>query len=73
MNGEIIDAQWVIAESELPLVVDHRLYDISFYEKVDLTTWEEIVPREMVDKKIWVKGGVESIPGTEVVKDGARG
>ncbi|MFH1278527.1 MAG: hypothetical protein ABIK65_09125 [Candidatus Eisenbacteria bacterium] len=68
LNGERIDTQWVIAESELPLLVDHRLYDTSFYEKSDVTGWAKTVPRDVVDKKIWVNGGVESIPGIEVAE-----
>lgn len=65
LNGEQVETQWVIAESELPLVAGHRLYDISFYEKTDVSGWAEaVVPRDLVDVKVWLTGRVESIPGT---------
>lgn len=63
LNGEQTDVQWVLAESELPLVVDHRLYDTSFYEKPDVAAWATAMPRDLVDKKIWLTAeNIQSFP-----------
>jgi hypothetical protein len=69
LNGEKVDTRWVLGESELPLVVDHRLYDTSLYETVETAGWESGTPRNLVDEKIWVKATIESEP-IEVEADG---
>jgi len=60
MNGEEHLTDWVLAESELPLIIDHQLYDITFFEVVAVDEWGETVPRELVDGKIWTRAAVTS-------------
>ena len=61
MDGEKSETQWVLAESELPMLVDHQLYDTSTFQKIDVSGWEGDVPRELVDEKIWLSVKVRSV------------
>ncbi len=61
VDGEKSETEWILAESELPMLVDHQLYDTSTFQKVDASGWEGDVPRELVDEKIWLSVKVRSV------------
>lgn len=50
---------WVLADSELPTLMDRKVYNLDFFESVDLAGWKETPPAiGMVDKQILVNGNL---------------
>ncbi len=63
VNGNPRPVSFVLAESELPLLMNRSVYDLSFYKPVDLRSWKEDPPAaDMVDQQILIRGHVEHRP-----------
>ncbi len=62
LEGEEHAGTWILGESELPLLIDPRLYDVSRFAKLDASGWEASgPPRDLVDQNIWIQVRVDKI------------
>ncbi|MBN1827512.1 MAG: hypothetical protein JW958_14790 [Candidatus Eisenbacteria bacterium] len=60
VGGETIETNWVLGESRMPLLIDKQLYDISLFDPIDITPWEETAPSlSLVDEKVWIPVTIE--------------
>jgi len=71
LGEERLDTKWVLGESDLPTLVEHRLYDVSLYEAVDPAAWAGKLPADIAGKKIWMPAEVEFLGTEEVVEERA--
>jgi hypothetical protein len=71
LGEERVDTKWVLGESDLPTLVEHRLYDVSLYESVDPAGWAGKLPADVAGKKIWMPAEVEFLGTEEIVVERA--
>lgn len=73
VDGVRHDGSFVIASSELPILMDRKLYDTSFFQTYELAAWEEEMPENVVGNMIGFAGTVERvlIDSTTLAKEAA--
>ncbi|MFH1680523.1 MAG: hypothetical protein ABIH26_07755 [Candidatus Eisenbacteria bacterium] len=69
LGEERVETEWVLGESDLPTLVEHRLYDVSFYEKTDPASWPKKLPDTLADKKIWLTARLEAFQTDEEMEE----
>ncbi len=73
VDGTRHDGSFVIAASELPILMDRKLYDTSFFQTYELAAWEEEMPDKLMGNMIGFVGSVERvvIDSTTLAKEAA--
>lgn len=73
VDGTRRDGSFVIAASELPILMDRKLYDTSFFQTYELAAWEEEMPENLIGNMIGFAGSVERvvIDSTTLAKEAA--